>query len=123
MTGTLNPAGFYTAEQMKKVEVPPKEYWVYPLLPKHCKGFLVGNPKHGKGHLIEQLGLCLSEGQPFLGQLRTEKARVFYIELDSTQGDLKDRLDTKQHLLGFNGTQFTYKAWVQRQIGRYISMR
>lgn len=104
-------SSFPSAAEMRTRDLPPRDYWVYPLMPKKTKLQLSGLPKDGKGHLVELLAICLSEGIPFLCFDVPEKARVLYLEFDNSDVDLKDRIDLKLEELHVTGRNLYYKAY------------
>jgi hypothetical protein len=52
---------------------------------------LAGKPKTGKSRLIQQLALCLSRAEPFLGLSVPKSCRLLYLDLENRQSGVKER--------------------------------
>jgi hypothetical protein len=103
---------FYSAAEMPSVELQPVEWFIDGLIGRRRKNIVNADPKVGKGHLSEQLGLCLSDGITFLGEFPVVgKYRVLYLELESDQATLRDRVELKREALGASGSNFFYQAY------------
>jgi hypothetical protein len=61
------------------------------VLPAEGYSVLIGQYKSGKSLLSLQEALCLSSGQPFLGQ-KTTQSRVLFVEAEGSKASLQERL-------------------------------
>lgn len=107
----IDGISFYPANQMPEVELPPVEWFIEGLFARKKKHTLMGLPKEGKGHLVEQLGICLAEGLPFLDCVCTGRYRVLYLEFESDDSTLVERIEPKREALNAEGSNFIYKRY------------
>ena len=78
----------------------------------------VGRAKEGKSLLAAQLSIDVSEGEPFLGKLKTKKGTVLYIDYENRDHKLKIRgLDLGKDRKLDNVYFVTYEKIFERDLG------
>ena len=97
----INPIPFKSLAEINSMEFPPIEFLVEGLIPEKGMGIIAGNPKAGKSFLALQLGVCISQGLPFLGR-ETKQGSVLYLALEDNRQRIDWRSKATQELLNAN---------------------
>jgi RecA-family ATPase len=91
------------AVDFSRMQIPPVE-WLVPSLVTPGLTTIAGQSKAGKSWLLLQLGLAVSAGGLFIGNLRCRKADVLYLALEDGDWRIKNRL----YYIGMNPTRNLY---------------
>lgn len=78
--------------ELQDKTLPPMKWLIDDLLPVGGVVMLSAKPKMGKSFLAMQLALTVASGGKFLGFQAEEKHEVLYIDLETSQRSMKDRI-------------------------------
>lgn len=81
----------HTLKELYAKELPELRWVVYDLIPEGLF-LLAGESKGGKSVLSANLALAISKGNLALGRYYVEKGGVLYLDLESTERRLKDKI-------------------------------
>jgi hypothetical protein len=80
-----------TLSQLRNTELTEPIPLVEGILHQGETVLVVGRPKMGKSRLVQQLTICLSRGEPFLGHRVSEPRKVLLMDLENRPAGIKKR--------------------------------
>jgi hypothetical protein len=89
-TATAAPV-IYSLAEVRRAPFPTPRPIVRGLFSEGETVLLIGKPKIGKSRLSQQLTICLSRGEPFLGHVIDEPCKVLYLDLENRLSGVQAR--------------------------------
>ena len=88
-----NGPKIYSLEELREANLPRPTPIVEGLLNWGEVTLLAGRPKAGKSRLVQQLAICLSRGEDFLGHRISDPCRVLLLDLENKPAFTKQRFE------------------------------
>jgi hypothetical protein len=84
-----------------KRDIPPVEYWIKNIIKKQGRTIISAATNKGKSIFAQHISLAIAMGMDsFLGQFKTEKANVLYLDFEMGESVLHERFNKMTSIVG-----------------------